>query len=91
MFVLLFCVARMVFAGPFDLGIYGAVNSWFRQDRGRATSITTFTQMAGLMAMPLIAQLTIVGSGWRAGLARYRCNRTNHRIYSGVGPRCEAA
>ena len=67
MFVLVFCVARMVFAGPFDLGIYGAVNSWFRRDRGRATSITTFTQMAGLMAMPLIAQLTIVGSGWRAG------------------------
>jgi len=66
-FVLLFCVARMAFAGPFDLGIYGAVNSWFRRDRGRATSITTFTQMAGLMAMPLIAQLTIVGSGWRAG------------------------
>jgi len=27
-FVLLFCVARMAFAGPFDLGIYGAVNSW---------------------------------------------------------------
>jgi sugar phosphate permease len=66
-FVLLFCVARMTFAGPFDLGIYGAVNSWFRRDRGLATSITTFMQMAGLMAMPLIAQLAIVGSGWRAG------------------------
>ena len=29
MFYLLFCVARMNFAGPFDLGIYGAVNNWF--------------------------------------------------------------
>ena len=48
MFVLLFCIARMVFAGPFDLGIYGAVNSWFRRDRGRATSITTFTRWQGL-------------------------------------------
>ncbi len=66
-FVLLFCVARMTFAGPFDLGIYGAVNSWFKRDRGVATSITTFVQMAGLMAMPLIAQLTIVANGWRAG------------------------
>ena len=66
-FVLLFCVARMTFAGPFDLGIYGAVNSWFRRDRAVATSITTFVQMAGLMAMPLIAQLTIVANGWRAG------------------------
>ncbi|HEY7578840.1 MAG TPA: MFS transporter, partial [Acetobacteraceae bacterium] len=29
MFYLLFCVARTNFAGPFDLGIYGAVNNWF--------------------------------------------------------------
>ena len=29
MFYLLFCIARMNFAGPFDLGIYGAVNNWF--------------------------------------------------------------
>ena len=28
-FYLLFCIARMNFAGPFDIGIYGAVNSWF--------------------------------------------------------------
>ena len=41
--------------------------------------------------MPLIAQLTIVGSGWRAGWLAIGDNRTNHRIYSGVGPRCEAA
>ena len=29
MFYVLFCVARLNFAGPFDLGIYGAVNNWF--------------------------------------------------------------
>src|SRR5215472_5592031 len=28
-FYLLFCIARMNWAGPFDLGIYGAVNNWF--------------------------------------------------------------
>src|ERR1700757_4069894 len=28
-FYLLFCFARMVWAGPFDLGLYGALNNWF--------------------------------------------------------------
>ncbi len=66
-FVLLFCIARMSFASPFELGIYGAVNNWFVQKRGIATSIATFMQMMGLMAMPLIAQLTINTHGWRSG------------------------
>ena len=46
-FLLLFCIARMNFAGPFDLGIYGALNNWFIHYRGIATSVITFTQMAG--------------------------------------------
>ncbi len=66
-FILLFCIARMSFASPFELGIYGAVNNWFVQKRGIATSIATFMQMMGLMAMPLIAQLTINTHGWRSG------------------------
>jgi MFS family permease len=66
-FVLLFCIARMSFASPFELGIYGAVNNWFVQKRGIATSFATFMQMMGLMAMPLIAQLTINTHGWRSG------------------------
>src|SRR5271166_4674269 len=28
-FYLLFCIARMNFAGPFDLGIYSGLNNWF--------------------------------------------------------------
>ena len=28
-FYLLFCVARMNWAAPFELGIYGALNNWF--------------------------------------------------------------
>ncbi len=66
-FILLFCIARMSFASPFELGIYGAVNNWFVRKRGIATSIATFMQMMGLMAMPLIAQLTINTHGWRSG------------------------
>jgi sugar phosphate permease len=66
-FYALFCIARMNFAGPFDLGIYGAVNSWFVARRAMATAIATVAQMVGLMALPLIAQAAILHGGWRAG------------------------
>ena len=67
MFYLLFCVARMNFAGPFDLGIYGAVNSWFVARRALASSIATVGQMTGLVTLPLIASLAMAEGGWRAG------------------------
>ena len=66
-FYLLFCVARMNWAGPFDLGIYSAVSNWFVARRALATSIATVAQMAGLVAMPLLAQLAMRGRDWRAG------------------------
>ena len=66
-FYVLFCIARMNWAGPFDIGIYGALNNWFVARRALATSIATLAQMAGLVAMPLIAQLAIAQDGWRAG------------------------
>jgi MFS family permease len=66
-FYLLFCIARFNWAGPFDLGIYGALNNWFVARRPLANSIATVAQMAGLVAMPLIAQLAMQGHGWRAG------------------------
>jgi len=66
-FYLLFCIARMNWAGPFDLGIYGGVNNWFVSRRAFATSVATVAQMAGLVAMPLIAQLAMRQHGWRGG------------------------
>ena len=66
-FYLLFCLARMNFAGPFDLGIYGAVNNWFVQLRPLANSIITVALMVGLTAMPLIAHASIERGGWRLG------------------------
>jgi len=66
-FYLLFCVARMNWAGPFDLGIYGALNNWFLARRTVAASIATFAQMLGLVVLPLIAQFAISHDGWRAG------------------------
>ena len=67
MFYLLFCFARMVWAGPFDLGLYGALNNWFVARRTLATSIATLAQMSGLVAMPIIAQLAMRDGGWRSG------------------------
>lgn len=65
MFYLLYCIARMNFSGPYDLGIYGSIVNWFKARRTFATSVITVTQMAGLVAMPLIAHVGIEGYGWR--------------------------
>ena len=46
-FYLLFCFARMVWAGPFDLGLYGALNNWFVSRRTIATSIATVARCRG--------------------------------------------
>lgn len=66
-FYVLFCIARMNWAGPFDLGIYGAVNTWFVTKRGVAASVVTLAQMVGLTLMPLIGYWVIEHHGWRAG------------------------
>jgi sugar phosphate permease len=66
-FYLLFCIARLNWASPFELGIYSTLNNWFVARRPLANSIATVAQMAGLMAMPVIAQLAMRGRDWRAG------------------------
>ena len=56
---LLECAADRTRAGPFDLGLYGALNSWFVSRRTIATSIATVAQMSGLVALPMIAQVAM--------------------------------
>src|SRR6185503_20371860 len=67
MFYLLFCFARMVWAGPFDLGLYAALNNWFVARRTLAMSVATLAQMSGLVVIPILAQLAMHDGGWRAG------------------------
>ena len=67
MFYVLFCVARVNFAGPFDLGIYGAVNNWFVLRRGLANGIASVGQMTGLVVLPMIASWSMVTGGWPKG------------------------
>jgi sugar phosphate permease len=64
-FFALYCVARKSFTGPYDLGIYGSVMSWFYRRRAFATSVVTLAHMTGLMAMPLLAHFVMQGAGWR--------------------------
>ena len=66
-FYLFFCIARMNFAGPFDIGIYGALNTWFVARRPLANAIVNVAHMAGLTAMPLIAYAAMAEHGWRGG------------------------
>jgi sugar phosphate permease len=66
-FYVAFCIGRTCFAGPFDLGIYGAVNKWFVRHRPIATAVANVAMMAGLVIMPLIAQFAIDQSDWRTG------------------------
>ncbi len=75
-FYLLFCFARMNWAGPFELGLYGALNNWFVARRAFAASVASLAQMSGLVALPLIAQFAMQGAmgrpaaggpaGWRS-------------------------
>ncbi|HYL91329.1 MAG TPA: MFS transporter [Burkholderiales bacterium] len=68
-FYVLFCIARMNWAAPFDLAIYGAINNWFVERRAFASSVATLAQMAGLVVLPLVAQFAIDHGGWRNGWA----------------------
>lgn len=39
-FYMLYCIARMNWAGPYDLGINGAVSNWFVRQRAWAASLS---------------------------------------------------
>lgn len=64
-FYLMYCVARMNFAGPYDLGIYGSIVNWFVRRRAFATAVTTLALMSGLVVVPMIAHLVMQATNWR--------------------------
>ena len=66
-FYLLYCVARMSWAGPYDLGIHGAVSNWFVAKRAWAASLAQLAQTVGLIVMPLVGFMLIETHGWRTG------------------------
>ena len=66
-FYAFYCIARMCWAGPFDLGIHGALNSWFVARRGIAASVAQLAQAGGLVVMPQIGWWVTAAHGWRTG------------------------
>ena len=66
-FYLLYCVARMNWAGPYDLGIHGALNNWFVEKRAWVASLAQLAQTTGLIIMPFIGYAMIERYGWRTG------------------------
>ncbi len=64
-FYLLYCVARMNWAGPYDLGIHGALNNWFIRQRAWAASLAQLAQTIGLIIMPFIGYAMMERYGWR--------------------------
>ena len=66
-FYLLYCVARMNWAGPYDLGIHGALSNWFVRQRAWVASLAQLAQTIGLIIMPFIGYAMIERYGWRTG------------------------
>jgi MFS transporter, OFA family, oxalate/formate antiporter len=62
-----FCIARMTFAGPFDIGTTSVVAKWFVHSRARAMSYVNVVSSVSLATMPIIAHAAMQGSDWRAG------------------------
>lgn len=65
-FFVLYSIARMAFAGPYELGVHGSIVSWFVRRRAFATALATLATMGGLAAMPLVAHLVMQAADWRA-------------------------
>lgn len=66
-FYIAFSIGRLTFAGLFDIGISGAVASWFLRARAQAMAYVNVGSTVGLAALPMIAHLAMTGGGWPAG------------------------
>lgn len=74
MYYVLFVIARINFAVPFDLGIYGAVTNWFVVRRPFAMSLATTGLTTGLVILPIVAQLAADATmSWRVGWIAVGC------------------
>ncbi|MBT5108484.1 MAG: MFS transporter [Rhodospirillaceae bacterium] len=66
-FYIAFCIARMTFASPFDIGISSAVAQWFVRLRGQAMSYINVVFSISLAMMPVIAYTAMSAGDWRDG------------------------
>ena len=66
-FYVAFGIGRMMFAGPFDIGISSCVANWFVRRRAQAMSYVSVATGISLAVMPVMAQLAMDARGWRSG------------------------
>ena len=72
-FYVFFSLARMAFAGPFDVAVSTSLTNWFERYRARAMSYASTAAAIALAIMPLIAQAAINAGGWRVGWITLAC------------------
>ena len=72
-FYVFFSLARMAFAGPFDVAVSTSLTNWFERYRARAMSYASTAAAIALAIMPLIAQAAINAGGWRNGWITLAC------------------
>jgi OFA family oxalate/formate antiporter-like MFS transporter len=66
-FYVFFCIARMMFASPFDIGTTSVVAKWFVRSRALAMSYVNVVSSISLATVPMIAHAAMQGSEWRSG------------------------
>ena len=66
-FYAFFCIARMTFASPFDIGTTAVVAKWFVRSRAAAMSYINVISSISLATIPMIAHAAMQGSDWRSG------------------------
>jgi MFS transporter, OFA family, oxalate/formate antiporter len=66
-FYVFFGMARMAFAGPFDVAVSTSLANWFERKRALAMSYASTSAAIALAVMPMVAQFAIDSGGWRSG------------------------
>ena len=64
-FYFLYVPGRMIFSSPLELGIPTAISNWFIRRRPLGLVADSVAKGAGLVMVPLVAQLIITGWDWR--------------------------
>ena len=64
-FYSLYIPGRMIFTGPFELGLPTAISNWFVRRRPLGLAVDAVAKGAGLAIIPLAVQLIIGEWGWR--------------------------
>jgi MFS transporter, OFA family, oxalate/formate antiporter len=66
-FYIAYCIARMTFASPFDIGVSSAVAQWFVRRRAEAMSYMNVVLSISLASTPMLVFVAMSYGDWRNG------------------------